>query len=333
MLQTIFKGIRKQKVKLKYSRKPPDKPRLWNLVLLIVTTQLIKGIESSGINDNTRIQPSFRNNFKPVKAIGQPLFTTTSYPNSASIGNTNFSITMETNKNNPYLRTSSTMKTPSYKKFITVVDYKMMSIDQHNSKKFLQAHKVQMGYEKQMGFRSTTKTNSNSNETQWEYLVQKHKIDYQECSLVCSMMQATLPNTEDQIKQASQLFNVDDEMWINTNQTATKRYYWTWKHLYDYEVKWDNKTIYPQNEEDSAQEQIKCQAYRKRQPIQPDKIGYLYAYYTSDNEFHQYLPRRLQTAVNKNGTCKVVVAEEQHSMLHTLDNHKCLCVRKKSENT
>ena len=64
---------------------------------------------------------------------------------------------------------------------------------------------------------------------------------------------------------------------------------------------------------------------------EPDKIGYLYAYYTSENEFHQYAPRRLQTAINKNGTCKVVVAEEQHSMLHTLDNHKCLCVRKKSE--
>ena len=330
MLQTTFKGIRKQEVKLKNSRKPPDKSVIWNIVLVIVATQLIKGMETSGINDNARTKPTFRNNFKPVKTVGQPLFTTTSYPNSASIGNTNFSITMETNKDNPYIRTSSTMKTPSYKKFVTVVDHKMMSIDQHNSKKFLQAHKVQMGYEKQMGFKSTT--SAKENETQWEYLVQKHKIDYQECSLVCSMMQATLPTTENQIKQASLLFNIDDEMWIDTNQTATKRYYWTWKHLYDYEVIWDNKTIYPQNEEDdSAETHIKCQAYRKRQPIQPDKIGYLYAYYTSENEFHQYAPRRLQTAINKNGTCKVVVAEEQHSMLHTLDNHKCLCVRKKSE--
>ena len=121
MLQTTFKGIRTQEVKLKNSRKPPDKSVIWNIVLVIVATQLIKGMETSEINDNARTKPTFRNNFKPVKTVGQPLFTTTSYPNSASIGNTNFSITMETNKDNPYIRTSSTMKTPSYKKFVTVV--------------------------------------------------------------------------------------------------------------------------------------------------------------------------------------------------------------------
>ena len=65
----------------------------------------------------------------------------------------NFSITVETFKLNPYLRTETTMQTPTYKEYLHLIDVKMMSIQKNNAKKFFEPNKVQVQYEQQVGFR------------------------------------------------------------------------------------------------------------------------------------------------------------------------------------
>ena len=49
------------------------------------------------------------------------------------------------------------MITPTYQEFVHLIDYKMMSIQKHNARKFLMAHNQQIQYEQQIGFKSATK--------------------------------------------------------------------------------------------------------------------------------------------------------------------------------
>ena len=100
--------------------------------------------------------------------------------------------------------------------------------------------------------------------------------------------------------------------------------------MYNYEVTWGNKTIFPPSSSE-FEDNISCQAYRKGQPVSPDKIGFIYTYYNQDHEYDSHRPRRLDTTMSSTGFCKVIVAETDHAMDHHWDDQHCVCTRNLSQ--
>ena len=169
-----------------------------------------------------------------------------------------------------------------------------MEKHKNNAKKFLDAQRAQIQYEQQLGFKiENIQQQSNSSENQQEFFLHRYLLGFQQCQLVCSILKADLPATQSQLMQAAEILNLKEPMWINTTHTATLRSSWKWKKgMYDYSVTWGNKTIFlPSNTE--FEDNISCQAYRRGQPVNPDKIGFIYAYYNQDHEYDSHKPRRL----------------------------------------
>lgn len=313
------------------------KSKEWNMpMIMILLATVMQSIHSQPLKQRAT-EEEFQQTrqdtkFYPYLSTSEPLFTTTEEPTAANIENKNLSITVETYRHNPYLRTESTVRTPTYKEYIHLIDVKMMSIQKSNAKKFLDAHRAQIQYEQQLGFKAEKiQQRSNSTEKQQEFFLHKDLLGYQQCQLVCSILKAGLPATRDQLLQAAKILNLKEPMWINTTHTATMRSSWKWKTgMYDYKVTWGNKTIFPPSSSE-FEDNISCQAYRKGQPVSPDKIGFIYTYYNQDHEYDSHRPRRLDTTMSSTGFCKVIVAETDHAMDHHWDDQHCVCTRNLSQ--
>ena len=314
------------------------KSKEWNVsIIVILLTTLLQGTHSQPVKQKAP-EEEFKQNrqdtkFYPYLSTSEPLFTTTEDPTAASIENKNLSITVETYKNNPYLRTETTVQTPTYREHIHLIDVKMMSIQKNNAKKFLDAHRTQIHYEQQVGFKTEKNIDqqNKTSENQQEFFLHRDHLGFQQCQLVCSILKADMPATQSQLMLAASVLSMEEPMWINTSHSATLRSNWKWKTgMYDYEVTWGNKTIFPPSTSE-LENNISCQAYRKGQPVDPDKIGFIYSYYNQDHEYDLHKPRRLDTTMSANGLCKIIVAETEHAIDHHWDDQRCVCARNLSQ--
>ena len=313
----------------------------WIVIILLLS----RCSSSSAIIDNDNDTNSYmspmmndqehRNVFKPTSLPSGPLFSTTSSPSAAMISKDNFTLTLETYVANPYIRTTTSIYTPSYQITSQLIDYKSLAIDLHNANKFLDEHSKQVEYQNQLGFKSLKYTKGetpafNTNAVSpFEYFKYKTPLSFADCPLVCAMLGSNLPWTKQHVDEASKIFNVTNHMWVNTTNTATVRSDWTWKNgLYKYTVHLNGTEIYPTSPETDIS--MNCQAYKGGKPIPPEKIGFLYRYYNSDNTYDNHQPRRIQTAISTDKTCKILVIEPDHAMVHHKDDESCICVRNKT---
>ena len=69
----------------------------------------------------------------------------------------------------------------------------------------------------------------------YEYYRYPKKLRFLDCNLACPLLDAQMPKTSTQLQEARKLFNLTTEiMWVTTEQTATVRKRWSWKHKYHY---------------------------------------------------------------------------------------------------
>ena len=196
------------------------------LALIVLINVLGQGIHAKLLQDSnieSNQQKEDHAQFHPLQTTQEPLFTTTDQPTLTSIRNHNLTITMETFQQNPYLRAETNMKTPTYQEFVHLIDYKMMSIQKHNAKKFLMAHNQQVQYEQQVGFKSKKTRIELNKETPKEYFLHEEYLGYTACCLVYSKHKASLPHSKQQLAEAAKVLNMRQPVWINTTQTATMR--------------------------------------------------------------------------------------------------------------
>ena len=67
----------------------------------------------------------------------------------------------------------------------------------------------------------------------YEYYRYPKKLRFLDCNLACPLLDAQMPKTSTQLQEARKLFNLTTEiMWMTTEQTATVRKRWSWKHKY-----------------------------------------------------------------------------------------------------
>ena len=278
-----------------------------------------------------------RETFRPVENIKHPgpLFSTTKDQSMVEIQKGNFSIQLETNYKNPYIKTTIEIPTESYDEYTQIIDIKDLSIQNWNAIRFL-SKETDQGFQDYMNFKSIKQeTNIYATENKnYEYYKYPNIIGYPDCNLACPIMNADMPKTPKQLKDAKKLFNLTKEyIWVHTNQTATQRESWTWTHKYDYKILFDNKEIYPNPEPGftpllgitAPQE---CKAYKNGIMTDHEKIGYQY-YYWLDGNYHHTSAYRLQTAISTNWDCKIIIMREDHVADHLFDDNTCICVREK----
>ena len=185
------------------------KSKEWNMpMIMILLATVMQSIHSQPLKQRAT-EEEFQQTrqdtkFYPYLSTSEPLFTTTEDPTAANIENKNLSITVETYRHNPYLRTESTVRTQTYKEYIHLIDVKMMSIQKNNAKKFLDAHRAQIQYEQQLGFKTEKiQEQSNSTEKQQEFFLHRDLLGFQQCQLVCSILKAELLTTQNQLRRKS----------------------------------------------------------------------------------------------------------------------------------
>ena len=73
----------------------------------------------------------------------------------------------------------------------------MMSIQKNNDKKFPDAHKAQIQYEQQVGFKTEShkQQQSETSEYQQEFFLHRDHFGFQQWQLVYSILKADLPAT------------------------------------------------------------------------------------------------------------------------------------------
>ena len=72
-------------------------------------------------------------------------------------------------------------------------------------------------------------------------------------------------------------------------------------------------------------------ALSRGQPVDPDKIGFIYSYYNQDHEYDLHKPRRLDTTMSAGGLCKIIMAVTEHAIYHHWDDQRYVCVRDLSQ--
>ena len=334
--------------------------KTWATIMLILSTSVVK-VNTSAIIEETNVRQELeqprdqgekREIFRPLAydVNKGPLFDITEEPNLIQINKGNFSLYIETYKENPYIRTSMDIETKGYKMITQIIDTKPLSVEAANAIRFLQAHNMKKEYKEQLGFSSTLQPVSvweksdqnNPFKNTKEYMRFPHKIGFADCNLVCPMFQASMPKSVQQVKEAAYIFETNGSIWIETEQKATQRSSWTWGHKYDYEITWNNKIIYPTSNENTGKTidimdvhlRLKptCQAYKNGDKIDPNQIGYIYHWY-KDDQYHKTQPYRLQVAVNEDLVCEVFVPNSDEGSNHRLDDNECICQRNKLGDT
>ena len=304
--------------------------------------------EKKNENQNQTIwEPVKREIFKPINKIEttNPLFTSTKEPSMVEIQKGNFTIQLETNYKNPYIKTTIEVPTEVYEEFITIIDIKDISTDNYNALRFLAKQMENTELNNQLGFKSMTeepdlfkhvpKQFKGQEPKKWEYAKFPKKIGYADCNIACPLMGAQLPETTKQLKEAGKLFNMSTEyMWIETEQKSQERQNWSWKHKYNYQIIFNEKEIYPQPETEYTPltgEIIpqNCKAYKNGKQIQHQNIGMKYEYW-SNGIYHKTTPYRLHTVISPNLNCKIIVTNDEMTQENTLDNEICICVKEKN---
>ena len=266
-----------------------------------------------------------RSTFIPLTLPKNSLFETTKKPDAATISTKNFTFTVETYEMNPYIRISKIVNTPTYREHVTIIDLKNIEIDLHNSLKFIDMHSAVIRYNEHLGFKTIDSSSNKSTDT-LEFYMHDTKLDFDHCLLTCSIMKANLPINKEEIEKASDIFGLKDPVWINTTTTAEIRGDWSWKHIYDYKVQWNNITLFPH---DAVLNNTQCYFYKKGSIIEHDKVGYVYTHYHS-GDWYNHAPRNMHVAM-ADQECSIFVAEDDRTLLQHHDENFCMCVRPQSE--
>ena len=315
----------------------------WATIMLILGSSVVHIEAAQTLNMTEPAMLKKRDIFKPVTLNTGPLFDTTAEASLTEVKKGNFTITLETFHKNPYIKTSIETQSQSYAINTQIVDISDLAISSHNALKFLTSHNEQQTYKKQLGFKSKPpspdvlfKGETLYKESQFEYAKYPEKVGYSDCSLVCPIMDATLPASPLQLNEAAEIHNLtkEDSMWIKTTQTTTKKESWSWEQVYNYNIAWGGEQIYPNEGQEGVflpfRMKTQCTAYKDGNPVDHEKIGYIYQYYADDGSYHRTEPYRLEVAVNPDWECTVSVPNKDISYSHYQDDNTCICVRLKS---
>lgn len=296
------------------------------------------------INPISSPETQKREIFKPmnIDSTKGPLFDLTQKEELVEIDKGNFSLTIETFHKNPYIKSSIDIPTKTYKLYTQVIDTSEITVEAHNSILFMENHNKNKEYKESLGFKSMPNTKSNKTWDNFdkidpfhlkkEYCLYPNKIGYQDCNLVCPLMDAKLPENPKQIQEASRIFNSTGHIWIDSTQITEKRSSWSWDHIYNYQINWDHKQIYPITESNIFQKDTTCQAYKNNQPISHQEIGYKYSYY-KDNTYHTTEAYRLEVCVDEDLKCRVIRPNSDELVSNEQDNNICVCQRDQTKDT
>ena len=326
----------------------------WYTIIMLMSESAVKinameNNTSYGVDINQTIlpldihpdwDPIKRDTFRPIENIPHPgpLFTTTQEEAMVEIQKGNFSIQLETYYKNPYIKTTIEIPTETYEEYVQVIDIKDLSVENWNAIRFLTKENDKQ-YQDHMKFKAITNEEKffDTSKDKYEYYQYPKKLGFQDCNLACPLLEAQMPETPVQLQEAGKLFNLTSEyMWVNTQQTATIRESWTWKQKYNYKVFFHNKQIYPEAESGFTPATgitvpQECKVYKNKIKTNHEEIGYQYDYW-KDDTYHVTSAYRLQTALNKNWECRIVVMNEDHEITHNLDDNTCICARKRQSN-
>lgn len=294
---------------------------VWSTILMLVANSIVQ-IESATMPEPV----DTKHLFKPVEPQEGPLFNL--MPNGESLTQVergNLTLTIQPYEEGPFLMSTIDSATQGYHCITNIVDLKKIAVDAHNSRKFLEDHNEKQEYRNQMGFQSKFKSNVTTSK---EYLLYPNAIGYEECELICPMLESQLPQGHEELKEASEVFDIPNKyIWMTSTQKTEVRRNWNWKQMYNYWVFLDDVQIYPQKKGPMSGFS-QCTAYKDNKPVSHQDIGYHYKYFNS-GEYHKHRPYKMEVAMSAGGDCKIIAPNIDHSTESVLDDNTCICQRKK----
>ena len=262
--------------------------------------------------------------FKPVEEE-TPWFNLTPQEEITMIEKENLTMVVQTNQHSPFLSTTKESLTPGYHKTNTYIDLKLVARDLHNSKIYMENHQKKRTYYNQNGFISV------DNLYQQEYKSLGTR-SYDNCDLGCTILNASLPTTSQEVKEAAQVLRLptSTHMWVPSNQKSQK-ISTSYSNPFQYELSINRYQVFPQKEGGIPYNlpARNCKVIKNGTEITKDEIGYDYSYYSSDGRYHVMDPYRLEIATNKLLDCKVIVHQKGHTDHNNLQ--ECTCTRTKLE--
>ena len=330
--KAIKQGNLARSSKVKATSRPYWKPMSWETIgwmLLIVGLSLAEAQQSTssklidtGNMDDRMEKDSVMNDILPLTLEDEP--TTT-------IINIGESLAIEQFRQNPYISIAEDITLNSYQEIVELVDFKEIAVSNYNAIRYANIHNQQKSYTSEQKFHKRVSFNANSYmmEDQMEYALFDRPVDYDDCDVICGQHNAHMPINQEQIRDAFSVFGLSDQyIWLKTKLETTRKNNWTWTDIFWYAIYFNTIKIYPESPIDNYRLDFgPCKAYQNESAIEPEQIGFLYNYYTSDGKYDQVEPKRLEVIVNPEGKCKVVITTLQHGVYNKQDNHLCVCVR------
>jgi hypothetical protein len=138
--------------------------------------------------------------FRPVQEE-TPWFDLTPQEEVTMVEKENMTITLQTDRNSPFLSTTRDAPTPGYITINNYVDLNQVARDLHNSKLYMESHQKKRSYFHQDGYRSI----DNLSNKEFKSL---GKRGYENCELGCSLKNSSLPTTSQEVKDGAQLLRL-----------------------------------------------------------------------------------------------------------------------------
>ena len=264
--------------------------------------------------------------FRPVQEE-TPWFDLTPQEEVTMVEKENMTITLQTDRNSPFLSTTRDAPTPGYITINNYVDLNQIARDLHNSKLYMESHQKKRSYFHQDGYRSI----DNLSNKEFKSL---GKRGYENCELGCSLKNSSLPTTSQEVKDGAQLLRLplSTHMWVPSTQESQKINN-GYKTPFSYKILMTGYKIFPQEKGNIPYNfpVRNCKIYKNGKQIKEKDIGFTYNYYSSEGKYHVLNPYRLEVDTNKILECRIIVHQKGHTDTSRKDEMECICLRDKLE--